>query len=111
MEETVEAKAADAKEMKPKKGEKRADFMKRCKEAGMEDDLAKECWNKYGKGIEIEIDEDEEDEVVDAVEADVEEELKEEPKSNYSLSTKKQVAKPVDKFDALFDEEDDDMPF
>jgi hypothetical protein len=54
--------------------------------------------------------EDEED-AVDAVEADVEEELKEEPKSNYSLSTKKQAAKPVDKFDALFDEEDDDMPF
>jgi hypothetical protein len=55
--------------------------------------------------------EDEEEDVVDAVEADVEEELKEEPKSNYSLSTKKQAAKPVDKFDALFDEEDDDMPF
>ena len=61
--EEVEEKAADAKEMKPKKGEKRADFMKRCKEAGMDDDFAKKCWNKYGKGIEIEIDEDEEDEV------------------------------------------------
>jgi len=41
----------------------------------------------------------------------VEAELQEEPKSNYSLSTKKQAAKPVDKFDALFDDEDDDMPF
>ena len=62
-EDIVEEKAAHEKEMKPKKGEKRADFMKRCKEAGMGDDLAKECWNKYGKGIEIEIDEDDEDEV------------------------------------------------
>ena len=61
MSETVEEKAAHEKEMKPKKGEKRADFMKRCKEAGMADDLAKECWNKYGKGIEIEIDEDEDE--------------------------------------------------
>jgi hypothetical protein len=39
------------------------------------------------------------------------EETKEEPKSNYSLSTKKEVVKPVEKFDAIFDEEDDDMPF
>ena len=44
-------------------------------------------------------------------EDEVVEEVKEEPKSNYSLSTKKQAAKPVDKFDALFDDEDDDMPF
>lgn len=62
-EDLIEEKAAHEKEMKPKKGEKRADFMKRCKEAGMDDDFAKKCWNKYGKGIEIEIDEDEEDEV------------------------------------------------
>ena len=62
MEETVEAKAAHEKEMKPKKGEKRADFMARCKEAGMADDDAKKCWDKYLKSIEIEIDEDEEEE-------------------------------------------------
>jgi len=62
MEETVEAKAAHEKEMKPKKGEKRADFMARCKEAGMADDDAKKCWDKYSKSIEIEIDEDEEEE-------------------------------------------------
>ena len=47
MEETVELKAADKKEMKPKKGEKRADFMKRCKEAGMEDDAVKSMCDKY----------------------------------------------------------------
>ncbi len=63
VEEIVEAKAADDKEIKPKKGEKRADFMKRCKEAGMADDDATKCWDKYSKSIEIEIDEDEEDEV------------------------------------------------
>ena len=62
-EDIVEEKAAHEKEMKPKKGEKRADFMKRCKEAGMDDDFAKKCWDKYAKSIEIEIDEDEEDEV------------------------------------------------
>jgi uncharacterized protein YifE (UPF0438 family) len=43
----VEAKAADSKEMKPKKDEKRADFMKRCKEAGMADEDAVKCWDKY----------------------------------------------------------------
>ena len=55
----------------------------------------------------------EEEDVTNEVEetATVEAELQEEPKSNYSLSTKKQAAKPVDKFDALFDDEDDDMPF
>ena len=41
---------------------------------------------------------------------DIATEIKSEPKSNYSLSTKKEVAKPEDKFDALFDE-DDDLPF
>lgn len=61
MEETIEEKSAHEKEMKPKKGEKRADFMKRCKEAGMDNDFAKKCWDKYGKGIEIEIDEDEDE--------------------------------------------------
>jgi hypothetical protein len=44
-------------------------------------------------------------------ETGVKEDLKKEKKSNYSLSTKKEVAKPEDKFDALFDEDDDDMPF
>jgi hypothetical protein len=43
----VEAKAATPKDMKPKKDEKRADFMKRCKEAGMEDEDAVKCWDKY----------------------------------------------------------------
>ena len=44
-------------------------------------------------------------------ETGVKEDLKKEKKSNYSLSTKKEVAKPEEKFDALFDEDDDDMPF
>jgi hypothetical protein len=43
----VEAKAAAPKDIKPKKDEKRADFMKRCKEAGMADDDAVKCWDKY----------------------------------------------------------------
>jgi hypothetical protein len=43
----VEAKAATPKEIKPNKDEKRADFMKRCKDAGMENDAAKACWDKY----------------------------------------------------------------
>jgi hypothetical protein len=49
------------------------------------------------------------------VETNVVEEIKEEPKSNYSLSSKKSVKAPVDKFDELFDEGDDedsdDVPF
>ena len=56
------------------------------------------------------LDPEDSDEAEAEVEVNVEEEIKEEPKSNYSLSTKKQAAKPVDKFDELF-EEDDDMPF
>lgn len=44
----VEAeKSAHEKEIKPKKGEKRGAFMKRCKEAGMADDDAVKCWDKY----------------------------------------------------------------
>lgn len=72
MEETIELAAHKddaAKEdkkkmsdMKPKKGESKSDFMKRCKEAGMEDDDADKCWSKYGKGVEIEIDGDEDEE-------------------------------------------------
>jgi len=57
------------------------------------------------------LDPEDSDEVEAEVEVNVEEEIKEEPKSNYSLSTKKQAAKPVDKFDELFEEDDDDMPF
>jgi len=53
--------------------------------------------------------EPEEEEVEEVI--DIEEEIKEEPKSNYSLSTKKQTQKPVDKFDSLFDEDDEDAPF
>jgi hypothetical protein len=55
--------------------------------------------------------EEEEDDIVSETEEDFEEEIKEEPKSNYSLSTKKQAQKPVDKFDSLFDEDDEDAPF
>ena len=55
--------------------------------------------------------ESEEEEMAPVKEENIDEELNLEPKSNYSLSTKKEVAKPVDKFDSLFDEEDDDLPF
>lgn len=37
------------KELMPEKGESRKDFMKRCKDAGMEDDAAEKCWSKYMK--------------------------------------------------------------
>jgi hypothetical protein len=57
--EEVEEKAADAKEMKPKKGEKRADFMKRCKEAGMEDDAVKTMCDKYFAAKSDEADDEE----------------------------------------------------
>ena len=36
-----------AKEIMPNKGESLADFKARCKEAGMDDDYAKECYTKY----------------------------------------------------------------
>lgn len=55
--------------------------------------------------------EDEEEEMAPTKVESIDEELNLEPKSNYSLSSKKEVAKPVDKFDSLFDEEDDDTPF
>ena len=46
------------------------------------------------------------------LEVEVKEEVKEEPKSNYSLSTKPAAKKSkADAFDDLFEEEDDDMPF
>ena len=57
------------------------------------------------------IDPEDSEEAEAEVTVDVEAEIKEEPKSNYSLSTKKTAAKPVDKFDEMFDGEDDDMPF
>ena len=43
----IEAKAAKKKELKPAKDEKKPDFLKRCKEAGLDDDEAKACWDKY----------------------------------------------------------------
>ena len=47
-EETIIERAAGSdKEMKPAKDEKKPDFLKRCKEAGMDDDAAKACWDKY----------------------------------------------------------------
>ena len=41
------AAGADKKDMKPKKGESKEDFMKRCKEVGMSDKEAIECFDKY----------------------------------------------------------------
>ena len=47
-EETIIERAAGSdKEMKPAKDEKKPDFLKRCKEAGMDDDAAKAMWDKY----------------------------------------------------------------
>lgn len=47
-EETIIERAAGSdKEMKPAKDEKKPDFLKRCKDAGMDDDAAKACWDKY----------------------------------------------------------------
>jgi hypothetical protein len=47
-EETIIERAAGSdKEIKPLKDETKPDFMKRCKEAGMADDAAKACWDKY----------------------------------------------------------------
>jgi len=60
MEENIEL-AAHSDKMMPKKGESKSDFMKRCKEAGMEDDAAEKAYDKYMKSIES--DEDEKEEV------------------------------------------------
>jgi hypothetical protein len=57
------------------------------------------------------LDPEDESESEDEVTVDIEEEIEETPKSNYSLSTKKDTKKPVDKFDSLFDEDDEDVPF
>ena len=57
--------------------------------------------------------EEEEDEIVSENASDFDSDLKEEPKSNYSLSTKKDTKTSVDKFDEMFedDDNDDDLPF
>jgi hypothetical protein len=54
--------------------------------------------------------EEEEDTLAPEVEETIEGELEAEPKSNFSLSAKKDIKKPVDKFDSLFDD-DEDAPF
>jgi hypothetical protein len=46
-EEVIERAAGSKKEMKPAKDEKKPDFLKRCKDAGMEDDAATATWDKY----------------------------------------------------------------
>jgi hypothetical protein len=47
------------KDMKPKDGESKSEFMARCKEAGMSDDDAKECYAKYMKEADATADADE----------------------------------------------------
>jgi hypothetical protein len=46
MEENIEL-AAHKDEIKPKEGETKSDFMKRCKDAGMKDDVIKSMCDKY----------------------------------------------------------------
>jgi hypothetical protein len=46
MDENIEL-AAHKDKMVPQEDETKGDFMSRCKEAGMEDDEAKACWDKY----------------------------------------------------------------
>ena len=55
--------------------------------------------------------EEEENEMVPETADNIREELEAEPKSNFSLSAKKDLKAPVQKFDEMFDEEDDDLPF
>jgi hypothetical protein len=47
IERAVESEKPAKKEMKPAKDESKPDFLKRCKEAGMDDDASKACWDKY----------------------------------------------------------------
>lgn len=54
---------------------------------------------------------EDEEEVMEEATVNLDQEITSEPKSNYSLSTKKDVKKPADKFNELFDEDDDDSPF
>jgi uncharacterized protein YifE (UPF0438 family) len=42
-----EEKSHHKGDMKPDADESKTDFMKRCKEAGMDDDAADKCWSKY----------------------------------------------------------------
>jgi hypothetical protein len=47
MEEMIEMSAHTDKEMMPKEGETKSDYMKRCKEAGMDDETIKAMCDKY----------------------------------------------------------------
>ena len=57
--------------------------------------------------------EEKEDEIISETPSGFDSDVKAQPKSNYSLSTKKNTKAPIDKFDELFDSEDemDDLPF
>jgi hypothetical protein len=48
----VAEKSQHTKKMMPNKGESLAEFKARCKEAGMDDDYAKECFTKYMAAVE-----------------------------------------------------------
>mgnify|MGYP005990240113 CR=1 FL=1 len=54
--------------------------------------------------------EEKEDEIISETPSGFDSDTTSQPKSNYSLSTKKDVKSPTDKFDELF-EDDDDLPF
>ena len=54
---------------------------------------------------------EDEEGVVEEATVNIDQELTSSPKSNFSLSAKKDLKKPEDKFSEIFDEEDDDMPF
>lgn len=99
--EIIEEKGAHKDEIKPKKGEKRADFLKRCKDAGMSDDDAAKCWGKYTsaesededeakKASKKESDSDEEDDAkkkeADAKEDDEEDDAKKAKKKGAEIS-------------------------
>ena len=60
VEEVEDIALAAKKDMAPKDGESKSDFMKRCKEAGMSDDEATKCYDKYMKSIENDSDKKEE---------------------------------------------------
>lgn len=95
-EETIIERAAGSdKEMKPAKDEKKPDFLKRCKEAGMEDDAAKAMWDKY-----MAADTDDDDEVDAEKSADISKCLEcgcNQPGADHGLTTTNDfanVAKP-----------------
>jgi len=54
---------------------------------------------------------EEEGEIVSEPAEDFDSDVKEEPKSNYSLSTKQVKKSKTEQFDDLFSEEEDDLPF